>query len=138
MVAVKDLIIVRPYVEADRNFVLATWIRGAKHGSDFFKRMDPKAYYRHYNEFLSNLVDSSTTDILMACLAEDPTVILGYAVTRNQGQSLDWVYVKHRWRKIGIAKTLVLQPFSEVSHLTDVGEKILRKTPNVTFNPFID
>lgn len=135
---VRELIIVRPYVEADRNFILATWIRGAKHGSDFFKRMDPKAYYRHYNEFLSNLVDSAQTDIKIACLAEDPAVIIGYAVTRNSGQALDWVYVKSRWRKVGIAKCLIQQSFSEVSHITDVGNKILKKMPNITFNPFID
>lgn len=135
---IRELVITRPYIEADRNFVLATWIRGAKHGSDFFKRMDPKAYFRHYNVFLSNLVDSPDTSITIACLQEDPSVILGYAVTRNSGQSVDWVYVKNQWRKVGIAKSLLSHSFSEVSHLTDVAEKILRKVPNVVFNPFID
>jgi hypothetical protein len=96
--------------------------------------MIPKAVFMaKYHTYLEGLLARSS--VRVACLADAPDVILGYVV--SHGESLDWVFVKNRWRGIGIAKALV-SPLAakSVSHLTPVGKSLLKKLTGVYFDPF--
>lgn len=91
----------------------------------------------HYHKVLEKFLDNPRVTITVACLKDDPAVILGYSVAHvsNTGdQVLDWAFVKKAWRQIGIAKSLVPPNLKFVSHITKIGRAI--KPPGVVYNPF--
>jgi len=134
MLSKNELIEVRDGVEDDNVFILATWLRGLRYGNSWFLLIDAKIYFAEYQKAIKVLLASADTIIKVACLKEEPSVILGYSVYSNG--RLHFTFVKKAWRKIGIAKSLVPQDIKVVSHITDTGRSILRKYPDVTFNPF--
>jgi hypothetical protein len=140
-----DLIAVRPYInEEDRNFILATWLRGLYYGDTFYSQIPKTIFMENYHRILERFVDGELATIKVACLKEDPSVILGYSVTRSAtlGEAeisiVDWVFVKTAWRGIGIAKMLTPKKINACTHLTKLGSSIIKhKMPNIIFNPFL-
>lgn len=130
----KDLIEIRGMYPDDWNFILATWLKGLRYGNDWFGMVDPSVYYEAYQKVIERILQSPGTDVRVACLKDSPDVILGYAVIRDS--TLDWVFVKSRWRTIGIARSLVPENINTVSHLTEIAKSLLKKHPDIKFNPF--
>lgn len=89
----------------------------------------------NYHKFLENLLTSPGVEIKVSCLKEDEDVILGYCVYSNT--VMHWTFTKRAWRGIGVARSLSPANLTAVTHLTDVGKKILPKLPGVYFNPFL-
>lgn len=136
----KELVVVRAYNPSDRNFILATWLRGLYYGDNFWREVPKDIFMERYHTLVEHAIDDSKTVIQVACLKEDPEVILGYAVlgANTTGITLHWCFVKSAWRSIGIAKGLVpKEHINAVTHLTKTGLSILRKNPDVIFNPFL-
>lgn len=133
----KDLITIRDAKSSDKNFILATWLRGLYYGDSWFKDIPKNIFMEYYHRHLEDLILLPGVVIKVACLKEDEDVILGYAVTRfEQNQNiLDWIFVKAAWRRIGIGKSLVPKDLTVVTHLTAVGKSL--KPSAVVFNPFI-
>lgn len=128
-----DLISIRDARPSDKSFIFATWLRGLRYGNDWFTLIDKDTYFQCYHKVLERILVSGVT-IKVACLLEDPEVILGYSVSKDS--RLDWVFVKKAWRNIGLAKLLIPQDLKTVSHITQVGKAIIAKTPTVKFDPF--
>ena len=140
----KDLIVTRSYLPADRNFILATWLRGIFYGGTIFGEIPKNIFMERYHNILESFLLRTGNNIKVACLKDDPDVVLGYSVSRNikNGEAdisvVDWVFVKSAWRKIGIGKLLMPNRINAVTHLTKAGLSILKqKMPDVIFNPFI-
>lgn len=138
-----DLIAIRKYSPEDRNFILATWLRGLYYGDTWFKEIPKSVFMEKYHDIIDSLLLRPGVEIKIACLKEDPEVILGYSVSRTiqNGEAtvgvLDWIFVKTAWRKIGIAKMLLPSKLNACTHLTKTGLSVMRsKLPNVIFNPF--
>jgi GNAT superfamily N-acetyltransferase len=128
--------IIRDYTHDDRNFILATWLRGLYYGDVWFKRVPKSIFMLNYHKILVNILARPNIKIKVACLKDETSVILGYAVLHDR--NLDWVFVKSAWRNIGIAKKLVPTDIEYVTHLTKSGTAILEsKLTHVEFNPFI-
>lgn len=132
-----DLIDVRPYASEDKNFILATWLRGLYYGDTWYREIKKSIFMANYHNFLEIILSRPNTSISVACLKDEPSVILGYAVMRNDKPVLHWVFVKKPWRSIGISKLLIPADTQSVSHLTKTGLGILRNHPSVDFNPFL-
>lgn len=132
-----DLVMIRDGVPEDKNFILATWLRGLYYGDSWFKEIPKDIFMMHYHRFLENLLNLPGVIIKVSCLKEDKDVILGYSVNRNvNGFSiLDWVFVKSAWRGIGLGRNLVPQDPDVVSHLTKLGKNL--KPEKCIFNPFL-
>lgn len=130
----KELIAVREYVPDDRNFIFSTWLKGLRYGNDWFGLIESAAYYDNYQKVIERIVDAAETQMLIACLADQPDVILGYSVCRTD--TAHYVFVKRSWRGIGIAKMLVKPSITTVTHLTETGRAVLKKYPEIKFNPF--
>jgi hypothetical protein len=128
-----DLIETRFANTSDVPFILATWLKGLRFGNGWFKLIDNKAYFKTYHGVIISLLSRPTVLVSVACLKEDPSVILGYAVV--EGNKLHWCQVKKAWRGIGIAKSLVPKEVDTVTHLTDTGKSIFLKK-GLIFNPF--
>lgn len=129
------LVEIRDAVDADRPFIFSTWLRGLKHANDYFELIENAAYFKNQHDIIERILNDFEVVVLVACLKEDPSVVLGYCVYKNE--RLDWVFVKKSWRSIGLARDLVPPGITTVSHFTKVGQSLLRKHPNVRFNPYL-
>lgn len=129
-----DLIEIRDYLPGDHNFILATWLRGLRYGNEWFSLIDSDAYYENYEKVIKAILTRPNTVVRVASLKDDPEVILGYSVYADD--VLDWVFVKKAWRNIKIAKSLMPSTVKVVTHLTKTGVSMLKKYPEVRFNPF--
>lgn len=134
MLQKKDLITIRPATLGDKNFIFATWLRGLRHGNDWFQSIDSDIFFKNYHLAIEHIIARPTTNVAVACLRDEPEVILGYSVFDKD--RLHWVFVKKSWRNIGIARSLTPTTITSVTHLTKVGKSLLSKLPNVVFNPF--
>lgn len=130
----KQLVAVRDGVDGDRNFILATWLKGLRYGNDWFEAIDSRIYFEFYHKVIEAILARPDTVVKVACLADDGDVILGYSI--STGDILHWTFCKKEWRSIGIAKSLVPPTTHTVTHLTSLGRSIMRKHPTLKFNPF--
>ncbi len=132
----KNLIAIRDGVPEDHAFIMATWLRGLYYGDSWFSLINKDVFMTAYHLHLETLLKTPGITVKVACLKDDPEVILGYAVL-TADRIVHWVYCKGAWRKIGIAKSLVPDNVTSATHLTKIGLSILRKKPRISFNPFV-
>jgi hypothetical protein len=133
----KGLYNIRESKEEDKNFILATFLRGLYHGDSFFSRIPKNIFMNNYKRVAQGLVDNSNVTIRVACLKEDPDIVLGYSILSKNELTIYWVFVKKVWRLRGIARSLVPENPIAVAHLTKVGDSLLHKLKTkVIFNPF--
>lgn len=127
----QDLIAIRQAVLPDKNFILATMLRALYYGDTWFSLIPKDTFMKHYHSIAEKLV--ATNNIKIACLRDEPTVIIGYSISTLD--TVHFVYVKKSWRGIGIAKSLIPDNTNTVTHLTKVG-LVITKKKNWIFNPF--
>lgn len=124
----------------DKNFIMATWLKGLRHGNDWYSLIDQKAYFEVYPKVIESILASSYTEVRIACLRSDPEVILGYIVVDGkdpaQPTRAHWIFVKKAWRGIGIARLLTPTTITTVTHLTKTGLGLMKKHQHLIFNPF--
>ena len=120
----------------DKNFILSTFLKGLYHGESFFSQIPKNIFMDNYKRVANALVENPGIKIKVACLTEDPDVILGYAILSQDNSTVFWVFTKTAWRKRGIAKSLLPSKPTTVAHLTKVGNSLLYKLDNPIFNPF--
>lgn len=118
-----------------RNLVLSRWKRSLRYGNDYFRLVDPSAFYDAYNVYLDRLLSAAQTTVRVAVLAEDGDVVLGFSVSR--GPVLDYVHVHKDQRRCAIARSLVPSNIHTITHVTKTGLTIwASKYPQWKFNPF--
>ncbi len=118
-----------------RNYVFSKWLRSLRYENDYYKLIDAERYWPTYQRFVASLLDKPETTLSMAVLADDPDVILGFAVYR--GTVLDYVYVHKHQRRHGIGRALVPKDIDTITHLTRTGLSIWgSKGGAIKFNPF--
>lgn len=131
-----DLVLIRDINDNDKNFIYASWLRGLYYGDSWFSLIPKSIFMGAYHGFIQLVLDRKNTVVKIACLKDDPDVILGYAVLTPSVKAINWVFVKKAWRTIGIAKQLVPSEFKVATHLTKVGLSIASKK-DIIFNPFV-
>jgi hypothetical protein len=131
-----DLITIRDYLPEDKNFILATWLRGLYYGDSWFSEVKKHTFMQVYHLVLNVLLEKPNNYVKVACLKEDPSVIMGYAILSKDPKAIHWVFIKKSWRNIGLAKDLIPKDYTTVTHLTKTGLSIIKKK-NWSFNPFL-
>jgi len=95
---------------SDFNFILNSWLRSYRN-SKFTKHLSNEKYYQSQSELIIHLLGNST--VLVAASIDDPDRIYGYALGNMApdatGYWLQYAYVKHLYRRLGIATQLVSQ-----------------------------
>lgn len=130
-----ELIAIRPVDPdgGDTGFILETWLKGLRYSNSWFECIDQRAYFSTYLEIIKRILARPSVTTHIACLRDDPDVILGYSVT--EPEILHWVFVKAAWRRIGIGSDLIPKDTKTITHLTKLGLQL--KPDFVSFNPFL-
>ena len=85
-----------------------------------------KAWMNTFTEHVRELLENA--DIRIACMYDDPSTILGYAIINYD--TCEFVYVKELHRQQGIAKFLVPDNIKKFNHITRLGRIILDARDN--------
>lgn len=136
MTGFQGLYDVRDGKQSDKNFILATFLRGLYYGETWFSEIPKDIFMDNYKVIAEALLNSPNVTVKVACLPEDPDTIIGYSILSADYQTIHWVYVKSSWRLKGIGKSLVPQHPVYVTHLTQLGKLLLVKLKPAVFNPF--
>jgi GNAT superfamily N-acetyltransferase len=91
----------------DANFIFNSWLKSYRN-SAFAKPQCNTVYYSNYKAIVNNLLERGL--VLVACNEEDESQVFGYIVYEdlpNDNLLAHYIYVKHTYRKMGIAKRLI-------------------------------
>lgn len=122
--------VVRRANDTDLSLIVSTWLHGLYHSNTWFNEIEKDVFWENYRKVIEAILAYS--DVNVACLPDEPDVILGYVV--YTGPILHWIFVKKAFRKLGIGKTLLPDNINTITHLTDVGRAL--KRPEWQYNPF--
>lgn len=138
IMSLNNLYVVRDATAEDANFVLSTFLRGIYYGNDLFNLIPKAVFMESYKDIARKLFyDQTKTTVKVACLVEDQRIIIGYSILSADYLNIHYVYVKQKFRKQGIAKSLLPKYPVSVSHLTEIGKNLMiTKFPDTHYNPF--
>jgi len=111
-------ITVRNYKQTDHNYLLNSWLKCNRYEGDN-KQLNSETYYKTYEPLYKKLIKQSK--ILIACMAEDVDVILGYVVYLQLEDTtvLFHLQVKKEIQLKGIAKLLLSSAGSPLKFITE-------------------
>lgn len=111
------------YPDWDSACIYATWRNSAYYGVPRGTEC-PKGFFSNLTQKIKEIL--KTAKVRIACLSDDPSIIIGYSVV--SGTHLDWIYVKTEYRHMGIGKMLFPKDIETVTdHFTKIGRVIAEK-----------
>lgn len=128
----EDLLIERDMVPSDVDFILASWLRSYRL-SPLVQEIAKDIYFREQNRIANRLLVASDVTLLVS--AEDPDTIIAWISSKNHW--IHYLYVKHQFRRMGLAKRLVGDPakWKGYTHRTLLSAK-LRLPARWNYDPF--
>lgn len=96
---------VRFLKDEDMPFIYNSFLKSSKHG---FQGVPSDIYYSQLKLVLLNML--KTSNVLVVHVNGDPNKIIGYVIFErvNDVFVLHYIYVKHLYRNLGIAKNLIV------------------------------
>lgn len=131
---------IREATEADVAFIFKSWLKTFRQ-ADFATNITKTVYYAEHHKVLEQLLKKQKT--LIACNQEDPNQIYGFICADYVDNIFcaHFIYVKHIYRKLGIANML-LNSYdhdptlaSIYTHYNRVSEKAAQKY-NMIYHPY--
>lgn len=127
--------------EEDINFIFSSWLKSFRN-SLFSKSIVNTIYFTEHHKLIERIVRSS--QVLVACNVDDPSQMYGYVcASRVEGvYCLHYFYIKHSFRKFGIARLLIgasghnPEQASLYTHHTLPMESIAKRY-NLVYHPYI-
>lgn len=125
---------------SDFNYVISAWLKSFKYSGTTVQRMRDTVYFATYEPIVKRLIKQS--DVYVACLREEPEVIVGYLAIERKHDSdiIHFVQVKDLWQKMGVATYLLeaAKPATTTyfTHWTNPIDSLVNKYPFI-FNPFL-
>ncbi len=119
------------------SFIFSNWLRSLRYNNPLFKSIETNAYYSQYHAYITHLMNKPGSLIRVAFLTDDPDVLLGFSVSRED--VLDYIYTQKDQRRNGIARKLYPEGITTMSHITLTAIEIWRKNDrykHLKFNPF--
>lgn len=121
---------IRPATEADRRFVVNSWFESYRTHVDAGFDVYASGHRRHMDALFAICPPP-----LVAADLEDPTVIFGWALSSPTGSHLHYAYVKHPFRRLGVAGKLVLPATKWFTFRTPAGLQ-LAKSKQLRYDPW--
>ena len=96
----------RPATPNDFNFIANSYLKSYRYGPET-KHLINDIYFDVYKEKLNHMM--ATGKVTVVCSVEDADQIMGYLISGTaHGKSvIHYVYVKHLFRRMGVAKRLL-------------------------------
>lgn len=138
-----DSIGIRPYRPEDKNFVYSTWLNNFKHSSYFAKRIKPSIFFKGHQAVIDTLFLKSQFKVFIAHPRGDEDTILGYiACEPNEPTVVHFTFVKDAFRRMGVAGALYKHTGVNwdkmiFTHWTYPVDEMIRKNPEMTYNPYM-
>lgn len=130
-------VVFREARDSDTAFLISSWLRSFA-ASKLALMADSDAYFQGYKLLVEAALSRSR--VLVACQKADPDAIVGWvAVEPGDVPRLHYVYVKHPFRRFGVARRL-LSPLLEKPCVYTHETPVLRRltVPSQwTYNPFL-
>lgn len=122
--------------EQYKPMIFSKFLRSLRHGNQYFKLIEPKAYYEVYHAYLCTLLQRPTSTIKLAVLSDDDDVVIGWSL--SEGSKLHYIWVNPDGRQKGIAKAMLFgQDVKSFTHITNITLQLWNsKFPEAKFNPF--
>lgn len=112
---------------SDSGIIYSSYPKGVYYGSlvSVNPTHDAKIKSNWFKQFHKQMrSELENSEVLIACMADNPSIILGYAIITDS--MLEFIYVKEMFRNQGIAKLLLKNHSIEgYRHITKVGNAIL-------------
>lgn len=141
---------IRPALPEDISFIYSTWLNSFRVDSALGNSVSKTVYFGSYHSIVDRLLDESR--VLVACLSDDPKVILGYLVSQS-ANVLHYCFVKEAFRRHGIASALFDEAFHgagavsvsvsvQHTHETNAGVRAIKfdrrkDSRELSYNPFL-
>ena len=132
----------RSLTENDKPFIFSSWLKHYKNRSYFAKRIRNSIFYKWHHIIIENILDRPATVVMVAHPEGEPDVILGFIVGEvvPENSVVHFVYVKPAFKRMGIAKHLFkkskLDQAEFFTHWTFDCDELLRKLPNIVYDPY--
>lgn len=99
---------IRPHNDTDTDFIYASWLHHYRFSSDFARNIRTHLYYEFHHKVIERILERKAK-VRIACLKDDPDVIVGYLVYEGQDDApvIHFCFVKKAFRQMGVAKSLV-------------------------------
>lgn len=126
---------------ADESFIYDSWLKSYQEQNRDFKRMGIRTYYAGYKKILMGILDSAL--VVIACNPDDKDQIYGFIVAEADADIVHYLYVKYTFRKLGIARRLLLNVHPELREkplIHTFANPISDKKQSeylLTYNPFL-
>lgn len=126
----------------DKNFIFGSWLKSFRRSSDVHG-VPNNIYFMNQHKTIEILL--ARANCLLICDPNDPEIIYGYLVSEvvEKVPVIHWLYVKHLYRGLGLAKRLMAQagidknmPFC-YTHNSSPAVQVAHKNPNIIFNPYL-
>lgn len=120
-----------------KELIYSSWLRPLYYDNDAFQAINSESYFKKYPIVINRILSLPDIAIRVACLRDDPNVIIGYSVL--EPEKLHWVYVKKAWRQLGICKKLIPKGTAIHTHTTDMWGYIEKTSrfKNMVYDPFL-
>jgi hypothetical protein len=122
---------------SDLNFIFDTFKLAMKFDSMLGKSVKPSVFNREFPKVIDFLLEHGET--IVACLKEDPHIIVGYMI--YEPETVHFIFVKQVFRRMGVAKALIQKAFGASGPTTYTNKtKSIRKFIDnfpIEHNPFI-
>jgi ribosomal protein S18 acetylase RimI-like enzyme len=133
---------IRAVNQQDVPFIFNSWLKSFRETGYLCNPVSNTIYFENHHKLIQKILQRAT--VYVACDEKYPDQIFGYIVAEKiEGVFvLHYVYIKHNFRKSGIAKSL-LNSFDHdtvhascCTHLTKAAEKLTPKY-NMIYHPYI-
>jgi GNAT superfamily N-acetyltransferase len=132
---------IRPALEVDAPFIFNSWLRSFRENG-LARPVNNEIYYSEQHKLIEKLLKRCTVSV--ACDPNDPTSIYGYICHEKIDGIfvLHYVYVKHPFRSLGLAKTLLLETKHNTDHAalythTTAAAVKLQQKFNMLYHPYL-
>ena len=131
----------RPANEGDVGFIFNSWLKSFRN-SEFPNSITNEIYFSEHHKVIERIF--KFYDVIIACNDSDPSQIYGFmcAGYTDNVFTLHYVYVKHTFRRMGIAKALATSfnfnpSYASVHTHTCKIAKILAPKYNMMYHPYL-
>lgn len=136
-------IIIREAQDKDLPFILNSWLVSYYAGSELDDKMESAIYFKEQTFVIHKAMNSLHSHFFVACLPDHQNQILAWVNFNHLHSAINYIYVKHPYRKFGIASLLIAHckkvgqaPELWATHYTRISKIVLPKW-NLKYNPYI-